>query len=111
MPFFFARWILVLPWYGFFNAAVLERIRLGAGGGLKVSISGGGALPYHVDKFFNNVGIPVLEGYGMTETTPVISVRERIKLVVGTVGPPIKETEVRIVDLETSEILYPNNRW
>lgn len=108
MPFYVIRWVIVLPWYGFFNAAVLERIRLGAGGGLKVTISGGGALPYHVDKFFNNVGIPVLEGYGMTETTPVISVREKLKLVVGTVGPPIRETEIRIIDIETSEILYPN---
>lgn len=109
MPFYVIRWVIVLPWYGFFNAAVLERIRLGAGGGLKVTISGGGALPYHVDKFFNNVGIPVLEGYGMTETTPVISVREKLKLVVGTVGPPIRETEIRIIDPETSEILYPNS--
>jgi len=109
MPFYFLRWLLVLPWYGFFNAAVLERVRLGAGGGLKVTISGGGALPFHVDKFFNNVGIPVLEGYGMTETTPVISVREKAKLVVGTVGPPIKGTEIRIIDVETKEILFPNN--
>ena len=109
MPFYFIRWLIVLPWYGFFNAAVLERIRLGAGGGLKTTISGGGALPFHVDKFFNNVGIPVLEGYGMTETTPVISVREKLNLIVGTVGPPVKETEIRIIDLETSGVLYPNN--
>jgi long-chain acyl-CoA synthetase len=109
MPFHLIRWLIVLPWYGFFNAAVLERIRLGAGGGLKVTISGGGALPYHVDKFFNNVGIPVLEGYGMTETTPVISVRAKLNLIVGTVGPPIKETEVKIIDPETSEVLYPNS--
>ncbi len=108
MPFHLVRWAIVLPWYGFFNAAVLERIRLGAGGGLKITISGGGALPFHVDTFFNNVGIPVLEGYGMTETTPVISVREGINLIVGTVGPPIKETEVRIVNQETLEVLYPN---
>ncbi len=109
MPIHFVRWLVVLPWYGFFNAAVLERIRMGAGGGLKITISGGGALPYHVDKFFNNVGIPVLEGYGMTETTPVISVREKLNLIVGTVGPPIKETEIKIVDIESSQILYPNS--
>ncbi|MBS4014604.1 MAG: long-chain fatty acid--CoA ligase [Bacteroidetes bacterium] len=109
MPWYFIKWLIVIPWYGFFNAAVLERIRMGAGGGLKITISGGGALPYHVDKFFNNVGIPVLEGYGMTETTPVISVREKLNLIVGTVGPPIKETEIKIVDLETSQILYPNS--
>lgn len=102
------RWLIVLPWYGFFNAAVLERIRLGAGGSLRNTISGGGALPRHIDRFFNYVGIPVLEGYGMTETSPVISVRPVDKLVIGTVGPPISETRLRIVDPETGEILYPD---
>ncbi len=108
MPLQIARWLLVLPWYGFFNAAVLERIRLGAGGSLRATISGGGALPIHIDRFFNNVGIPVLEGYGMTETAPVISVRSMDNLVVGTVGPPIKDTQIRIAHPETGKILYPN---
>lgn len=108
MPLHVLRWLLVLPWYGFFNAAVLERIRLGAGGSLRATISGGGALPLHIDKFFNYVGIPVMEGYGMTETSPVISVRPGINLIVGTVGPPIKETEIKLVDTETGELVYPN---
>jgi len=103
------RWLAVMPWYGFFNAAVLERIRLGAGGSLKETISGGGALPIHIDKFFNYVGIPVLEGYGMTETSPVISFRTGDNLVLGTVGPPIAETEIRIVDTETGKILYQSS--
>jgi long-chain acyl-CoA synthetase len=107
-PFHVIRWVIVLPWFGFFNAAVLERVRLGAGGSLKATISGGGALPIHIDRFFNYVGIPVLEGYGMTETSPVISARSNENLVVGTVGPPIPETEIRIADPETGEILYPN---
>jgi len=107
-PFHVIRWLIVLPWYGFFNAAVLERIRLGAGGSLAATISGGGALPIHIDKFFNYVGIPVLEGYGMTETSPVISVRSKLNLVVGSVGPPIRETELRIHCLHTGEILYPD---
>lgn len=108
LPFHIVRWLVVLPWFGFFNAAVLERIRLGAGGSLRNTISGGGALPVHIDRFFNFVGIPVLEGYGMTETSPVISVRPADNLVVGTVGPPIPETRLRIVDQETGEILYPD---
>ncbi|HSW67009.1 MAG TPA: long-chain fatty acid--CoA ligase [Bacteroidales bacterium] len=108
MPFHLIRWALVLPWYGFFNAAVLERIRLGAGGSLKATISGGGALPLHIDKFFNFVGIPVLEGYGMTETSPVISVRSYKNLVVGTVGQPLPYTEIRITEPETGEVIYPN---
>ncbi len=107
-PFHLLRWLIVLPWFGFFNAAVLERIRLSAGGSLGATISGGGALPGHIDRFFNNVGIPVLEGYGLTETSPVISVRPRLNLVVGTVGPPIRETELRIVDPDTGQVLFPN---
>lgn len=102
------RWIIVLPFYGLFNASVLERLRLAAGGDLKASISGGGALPPHIDQFFNYIGIPVLEGYGMTETAPVIAARDFRNLVIGTVGPIFPDTELRIVDLNTGEILYTN---
>ncbi|MEX2601640.1 MAG: long-chain fatty acid--CoA ligase [Balneolaceae bacterium] len=102
------RLLLILPWYGFFNAAVLEPIRMSAGGSLKATISGGGALPGEIDRFFNYIGIPVLEGYGMTETSPVIAVRTVDRVVIGTVGPLVAGTEIRIVDLETGEILFPN---
>ena len=102
------KWTLVLPWYGFFNAAVLEPVRQKAGGSLKGTISGGGALPPAIDRFFNAIGIPVLEGYGLTETSPVIAVRTSEKLVCGTVGPLIPQTEVRIVDLDSGKILYPD---
>lgn len=102
------QWTLLLPWYGFFNAAVLENVRLKVGGCLKGTISGGGALPPEIDKFFNAIGIPVLEGYGLTETSPVLAVRTPEKLVRGTVGPLIPQTEVRIVDLESGDILYPD---
>jgi long-chain acyl-CoA synthetase len=111
MPLHALRWLIIVPWYGFFNAAVLERIRLGAGGSLKATVSGGGALPIEIDKFFNYIGIPVLEGYGMTESSPVLAVRKSDDLVIGTVGPPIPRTEIRIVDLETGEIQYPNGRY
>ena len=102
------QWLLLLPWYGFFNAAVLESVRRKAGGSLKGTISGGGALPPEIDKFFNAIGIPVLEGYGLTETSPVVAVRTPERLVRGSVGPLIPETEVRIVDLDSGNILYPN---
>ncbi|MCC5808058.1 MAG: long-chain fatty acid--CoA ligase [Opitutales bacterium] len=102
------RWFLLLPWYGFFNAAVLEKLRLVVGGAFKGSVSGGGALPREVDQFFNYLGIPVLEGYGLTETSPVVAVRTPAKLVIGTVGPLIPRTEVRIADPETGEVLCPD---
>lgn len=102
------RWLLLLPWYGFFNAAVLERLRLSVGGAFKGSVSGGGALPKAVDQFFNYLGIPVLEGYGLTETSPVLAVRTPGNLVIGTVGPLLPQTRIRIVDPETGALLYPN---
>lgn len=102
------RWVLVLPFYGLFNASVLERLRLAAGGDLKASVSGGGALPLHIDEFFNYIGIPVLEGYGMTETSPVIACRTSSNLVIGTVGPIFPDTDIRIVDVNTGRILYPD---
>jgi long-chain acyl-CoA synthetase len=107
-PLHLLRWLIVTPFYGFFNVAVLEPVRLSAGGSLKATISGGGALPVEIDRFFNYVGIPVLEGYGMTETSPVIAVRLEDHIVIGTVGPALEHTHIRIMDLETGDVIYPN---
>lgn len=93
-----------------FDAIVLKKIRAATGGEIKGSVSGGGALPEHIDLFFNNIGIPVLEGYGLTETCPVLSVRLFDKIVIGTIGPLWPETELRIVDTHSGEILYPPRR-
>lgn len=100
-------WLLVLPWYGFFNAAVLERIRQVAGGSLRATVSGGGALPGEIDAFFNQLGIQVLEGYGLTETSPVLAVRTLERRVIGTVGPLVPGTELKICHPESGDVLYP----
>lgn len=87
---------------------VFRKLRKVIGGRFVCTVSGGGALPLQIDQFFNYIGVPVLEGYGMTESCPVLSVRRFEKLVIGTVGPIYPGTEVRIIDLETSDILFPN---
>ncbi|GAB4165353.1 MAG: long-chain fatty acid--CoA ligase [Terrimicrobiaceae bacterium] len=93
------------------DKVVLSKVRQAAGfSDFRGTISGGGALQPHVDEFFNAIGIPVLEGYGLTETSPVLAVRTWDHLVIGTVGPMYPETEVRIVDLNTGDILFPSNR-
>lgn len=89
-----------------FDALLFSKIREALGGEMKATISGGGALPPHVDEFFNVIGIPVLEGYGMTECSPVISCRHKDKLVQGTVGYPLKGCEVKILN-EKGEELEP----
>ena len=92
------------------DGIVLKKLRAIVGGEFRGTISGGGALQPHVDEFFNFIGIPVLEGYGMTETSPVLAVRTWDNLVIGTVGEPYPHTEIRIVDLQSGEILYPDSR-
>ena len=93
--------------YALLNAVVLKKIRAATGGALRGTISGGGALPIHIDLFFNNIGIPVLEGYGLTETCPVLAVRTFKNLFIGSVGPIWPETEIRLVDINDNKILYP----
>ena len=78
---------------------IFRKIIAVTGGKLRFSISGGGALPSYVDEFFAGIGLRILEGYGLTETSPVISVRNIEKPVLGTVGSAIDETEVRLIDL------------
>lgn len=95
---------LVYPFYKFFDFLVLKKIRAATGGELRGSISGGGALPRHVDEFFNNIGIAVLEGYGMTESAPVIAARTFDKLVIGSVGSLLKEVDVQIRDENSREL-------
>jgi long-chain acyl-CoA synthetase len=88
---------------------VLSKLRAVVGGKFRGTISGGGALPPHVDNFFNDIGIPVLEGYGLTESCPVLAVRIWDRLVIGTVGPVFPGTEIRIVNPLTGTILYPDS--
>lgn len=66
------------------------------GGNLALGVSGGGALPEEVDRFLLSLGIPLQQGYGLTETSPVVSVRRAAENRVRSVGPPLPDTEVRI---------------
>ncbi|MCP5495883.1 MAG: long-chain fatty acid--CoA ligase [Leptospiraceae bacterium] len=80
------------------DSVVFAKIRDVLGGAFRGTISGGGALPAHVDEFFNVIGIPVYEGYGMTECAPIISVRTQGHIIQGSVGYPPPGTEVRILN-------------
>jgi long-chain acyl-CoA synthetase len=67
------------------------------GGRFVAGVSGGGALPPYVDKFFQAAGIKVLEGYGLTETGPVLAVREQENPIPGTVGRLLPDVEYRVI--------------
>ncbi len=88
--------------------ALLDRLVRGKvakrfGGRLKAFVSGGAALNYEIGVFFVALGVRLLQGYGQTEAAPVISVNRHEPNKIDTVGPPLKEVEVKIA--EDGEIL------
>ncbi|MBI1806591.1 MAG: long-chain fatty acid--CoA ligase [Ignavibacteria bacterium] len=77
---------------------VFSKIRERTGGRIRFFASGGAALSPELGKFFEAVGIQIIEGYGMTESSPVISVNRLDDYKFGTVGKPIPSVEVKIAD-------------
>jgi long-chain acyl-CoA synthetase len=80
------------------NKLVYTKIREKTGGRLRLFVSGGGALNKRIGEFFEGIGILTLEGYGMTEASPVISVNRAEKNKYGTVGTPLEGVSVKIAD-------------
>ncbi len=82
---------------------VRKKIKSQFGGSLKTFVSGGGALDREVGYFLNAIGLPTLQGYGLTETSPVVSCNPIDDIRIDTVGPPFKGNTVKIA--EDGEIL------
>ncbi|HEY7464408.1 MAG TPA: long-chain fatty acid--CoA ligase [Candidatus Limnocylindria bacterium] len=83
---------------------VFHKIRARTGGRVRYFVSGGAPLSREIGEFFYAMGMLILEGYGLTETAPLLSLNKADDFKFGTVGKPVAETQVRI-DPETGEIL------
>ena len=87
----------------FASKVVYPKFKAGISPNFIMGISGGGALQWHLDEFFDAVGIDVLNGYGLTESAPVIGVRKSDNNTLGSIGKPIDETQIKIIDPETKK--------
>jgi len=85
------------------NILVRKKIQKQFGGNLQAYVSGGGALDQKIGEFLNAIGLPTLQGYGLTEASPVVSCNLPNLVKVETVGPPFRTNQVKIA--EDGEIL------
>jgi long-chain acyl-CoA synthetase len=90
--------------YKLADKLVFSKIKERTGGRLKFMISGGGALPKNIGEFFGDLGIKVLEGFGLTETSPVMTVTENDRQVYGTTGRTVPGIEIGIQNIDTKHI-------
>ena len=90
---------LYWPLHGLASALLWPKVRQQlVGGALRTAISGGGALALHVDGFFEAIGIELLVGYGLTETSPVLTCRRAWANRRGSAGQPLPDTAIMVVD-------------
>ncbi|MCW6051752.1 long-chain fatty acid--CoA ligase [Lyngbya sp. CCAP 1446/10] len=102
--------ILLSPLHAIAEKLVYQKVREATGGRFKWAISGGGSLAAHLDNFFEIANIGLLVGYGLTETSPVLTVRRPWHNLKGSAGQPIAHTEIKIVDPETRQQLPTGQR-
>jgi long-chain acyl-CoA synthetase len=87
---------------------VFSKFRAFFGGNLRFCVTGGAALANEIFYIFNGAGVKIMQGYGLTETSPVIASNNPINVRVGTVGKPIRNVEVRIAADGEIEVSGPN---
>jgi len=98
--------LLLLSPFNYLAKKKLRLVQQKFGGRLRMAISGGGSLPPYLDEWIDAIGIRIVNAYGMTECAPAIAGRSVDCEVFGTLGPPTKNTQLRIVG-EGGETLPP----
>ncbi|MCS7030689.1 MAG: AMP-binding protein [Gloeomargarita sp. SKYG116] len=97
--------LVLWPVHRLADALVYRKIRQAVGGRLREGASGGAALARHLDDFYEIVGITIVVGYGLTETSPVLTARRVTHNLRYSAGLPLPQTEIKIVDPETRQPL------
>ena len=97
---FILPWSLMWPLYWLGDLLIFRKIKVMLGSNFRVGIAGGGAYPKNIDEFFWAIGVEIVEGYGLTETAPIVAVRPIAAPIYRTIGSPIRGVQARIVDMD-----------
>lgn len=95
--------LILWPLHRIGDRLIWRKVRDSLGGRLKVIVSGGSLLPLPVEKFFAMIGLNIIVGYGLTETSPTITSRYIERNVLGTVGMPCPQASIKLVHPETKK--------
>ncbi|MFO7933927.1 MAG: AMP-binding protein [Bacteroidales bacterium] len=96
--------LLLKPIYALFDAVVFKKVRNAMGGNMKFFIGGGALLDIELQRFFYAIGIPMYQGYGLTEASPIISINSPEQHKLGSSGRIPENLEIRICDEEGNEL-------
>lgn len=102
---FIIPWTLMWPLYWLGDLLVFRKVKEMLGTNFRGGIAGGGAWPKRIDEFFWAIGVEVVEGYGLTETAPIVAVRPMAQPIFRTIGSAIRGIQVRVVDKEDGFVL------
>jgi long-chain acyl-CoA synthetase len=96
--------VLLKPQILLYDKIIFSKIRANFGGRLQFFIGGGALLDIELQRFFSAIGIPVFQGYGLTEASPIISANSPLAVKFGSSGKVVKDLECKIVDNEYNEL-------
>lgn len=97
------------PLVGLFDKLVFKSVRQGLGGRMKFFVGGGALLDIQLQRYFNAIGIPMFQGYGLSEATPIICANAPGHAIFGSSGRIVKPLDVKICDAEGQEVPYGTN--
>ena len=94
------------PLLGIFDRLIFKSVRQGLGGNMKFFVGGGALLDIDLQRYYNAIGIPMYQGYGLSEATPIISANSANKHIFGSSGKVVSPMEIKILDADGVELPF-----
>ena len=94
------------PVMALFDKIIFKKVREGLGGQMKFFVGGGALLDIDLQRYYYAIGIPMYQGYGLSEATPIISANSPAKHIFGSSGKVVQPMEIKILDADGNELPY-----